>query len=299
MRYDAIVVTVDRTSEKLRPQRFDVVCAGQPLWRGSMPSLGDVARGRGSAFVNVTKMLTRAGLHVGWAAVLEDDRRGRALLAEMAAIDVEVGAVRLASAGTDLVIVDASGGWSGLVSDRDGAPQVDVPSCWSSQVLLLSGLKPVTSRLAAFCKAARRARRDGTVVVLDLVGSLREWIGHDPRVIAMVIREADVVRCSFFDLAVIGTDAEAVRRAMKSNATLVLDDDGGATAVGTFGDVRVQVSRESSAAEVLAESYTAAVCVEYARPRGVGETPDGRWHRVLRHEAPRLQVAGLRAGNLS
>jgi hypothetical protein len=82
-----------------------------------------------------------------------------------------------------------------------------------------------------------------------------------------------------------------VRRAMKSNATLVLDDDGGATAVGTFGDVRVQASRESSAREILAECYTAAICVEYARPRGVGETPDGRWHRVLRHEAPRLAAS--------
>ncbi len=104
----------------------------------------------------------------------------------------------------------------------------------------------------------------------------------------MVLREADVVRSSFFDLAVIGTDAAALRRAMKSNATLVLHDDGGATAMGTFGDVRVQASRESSTTEVLGESYTAAICAEYARPRGVGETPAGRWHRVLRHEARRL-----------
>jgi hypothetical protein len=104
----------------------------------------------------------------------------------------------------------------------------------------------------------------------------------------MVLREADVVRCSLFDLAVIGTDAEAVRRAMKRNATLVIDDGDGATAVGTFGDVRVVASPASSAAGTLAESYTAAVCVEYAHPRGVGETPAGRWHRVLRHEAQRL-----------
>ncbi len=285
------MVRGDRVIEKLRPERFDVICAGQPLWRGSIPSLGRVVPDRSSAFVNVTQMLTLSGLHVGWAAVLEDDRLGRALLAEMAALDVDVDAVRLASVGTDLVVVDASGGWSGLVSDRTSAIQVEVPDSWSCQVLLLSGLIPVTSSLAGFCRAARRARRNGTVVVLDLVGSLRDWNGHDPRVISMVLREADVVRCSLFDVAVIGTDADAVRRAMRPDATLVLDDDGGATAVGLFGDVRVQASREPSGHERLAECYTAAICVEYARPPGVGETPDGRWHRILRHEAPRLAVS--------
>jgi len=256
-----------------------------------MPHLMEAVRARGSAFVNVTKILTQARLHVGWATVLEDDRLGRALLAELAAIDVDVGAVRLASVDTDLVVVDASGGWSGLVSDRGRASQVEIPPSWSSQVLLLTGLKPITSSVAAVCKAARRARREGTVVVLDLVGSLRDWNGHDPRVTSMVLREADVVRCSFFDLAVIGTDADAVRRAMRSNATLVLDDDDGATAMGTFGDVRVQPSRQSSAREILAECYTAAICADYARPRGVAETPGGRWHRVLRREAPRLAAS--------
>jgi len=46
---------------------------------------------------------------------------------------------------------------------------------------------------------------------------------------------------------------------------------------------------KSSTNEALAESYTtAAICAEYARPRDVGETLAGRWHRVLRHDAPRL-----------
>jgi fructokinase/2-dehydro-3-deoxygluconokinase len=276
--------------EAMRPERFDVICTGEPLWRSSVPFLGDAQRARSPTLVNVARLLTARGLHVGWAAVLEDDRRGRALLAEVDAMGVK-SAVRLAPVGTDLVVVDASGGWSGRVSDGGKAAQPEIPPSWSSEVVLLSGLKPVTSRLAAFCAAARRARRSGTVVVLDLVGSLRDWNGYDPRVISMVLREADVVRCSLFDLAVIGTDPKAVRRAMKSNATLVLDDDGGATATGMFGDVRVESSRESSGATVLAESYTAAICVEYARPRRVGETPDGRWHRVLRDEARRLTAA--------
>jgi hypothetical protein len=277
-----------RVIEKPQPEAFDVICAGQPLWRGSVPSRGNVAPASASAFVSVTKMMARASLRVGWAATIEDDRRGRALLAEMAAANVHVGAVSLVPPGAGLVLVDASWGWSGLVSDREATAPMEIPAYWSSRVLLLSGLRPGTAGLAAFCKAARRARRDGTVVVLDLVGSLRDWNGHDPRVIAMVIREADVVRCNFFDLAVIGTDATAVRRAMKPGATLVFGHDGGVTAVGTFGDVSAEPPRDLRARGVLAESTTAAICAEFARPGGAGETPAARWQRVLRHEAPKL-----------
>jgi sugar/nucleoside kinase (ribokinase family) len=260
-----------------------------------MRSLVDSAHAEGSAFVDVAKLLAVSGLRVGWAAVVEDDRRGRTLLAELAALDVEIGGAKLATVGTDLVVVDGSGAWSGLLSDRGKRAPVEIPVSWSSRVLLLSGLTPLTSSLAAFCKAARRARRDGTVVVLDLVGSLRDWNGQDSRLISMVLREADVVRCSLLDLAVIGTDTMAVRGAMKPNATLFLDDETGARALGTFGDVRVQVPRPSTAAEGLAEGYTAAICVEYARPHGVEETLAGRWHRVLRHEAPRVAAAATNA----
>jgi sugar/nucleoside kinase (ribokinase family) len=273
--------------EAIRPRRFDVLCAGQPVWR-PMASPGDVARVAGPALLNVTKLLAPVGLRVGLVTMLDDDRRGRSSLAELTALGVEVGAVKLASVATDLVIVDAAGGWSGVVPERARPTNLEVPPSWSSHVLLLSGLVPATSNLAAFCKAARKARRDGTVVVLDLVGSLRDWAGRDARLVSMVLREADVVRCSFVDLAVIGTDAGAVRRTMRPNATLVVDDRGGATAVGTFGEVTVEAPRTSSDAEGFADGCTAAICVELARPGRVGETPGGRWHRVLRHDAPRL-----------
>lgn len=122
-------------------------------------------------------------------------------------------------------------------------------------------------------------------VLAHLVGSLRDWSGQDPRLISMVLREADVVRCSLFDLAVIGTDAKAVRQAMKPAATLVVDDDGGTTALGTFGEVSQKApdaSRAPRAPHIQAESNTAAICIELARPCGLGETPAARWHRILR-----------------
>jgi hypothetical protein len=86
---------------------------------------------------------------------------------------------------------------------------------------------------------------------------------------------------SLFDLAVIGTDARAVRRSMRPHATLVLDDEGGVSAIGTFGQVSVPASRRSIATHGFSESYTAAICAEYARPRALGESAAARWHRLL------------------
>jgi hypothetical protein len=77
-------------------------------------------------------------------------------------------------------------------------------------------------------------------------------------------------------------DAATVRRAMRSNATLVINDDGGTSAIGTFGEVRVKAPRESISPERVAERCTAAICAELARPHGVAETPSGRWHRMLK-----------------
>jgi sugar/nucleoside kinase (ribokinase family) len=241
-------------------------------------------------------MLAMTQVRVGLATVLDDDRLGRASLAEVASLGVDVGGARLASPATDFVVADVSGAQSFVFSERSGTHDLEIPAAWSSQVLLLSGLSAITSRLAAFCKAARSARRDGAVVVLDVVSSMWHWAGRDPRVIAMVLREADIVRCSLLDLAAMGTDSAAVRRQMRSNATLVLQGDRAVTAMGRFGEVRVQAPREAISHEDFAERCTAAVCAEFARPRagqaGVGESAAGRWHRVLHDQARRLAGSG-------
>jgi sugar/nucleoside kinase (ribokinase family) len=205
---------------------------------------------------------------------------------------LDVGGVKLASPVAHLVVVDAAGGQSGVLSDAAaGAAELEIPPSWSSRVLLLSGLSAVTERLAAFCKAARRARRDGTLVVLDVVGSLRHWASREPRVISMVLREADVVRCSYLDLAVIGADSADVRRALRPKATLVINDGGATAAIGAFDEVRVKAPGDSIAPDVFAEACTAAICAEFARPPRSGETPAGRWHRILQHAAPRIAGA--------
>jgi len=266
-----------------RRDSFDVICAGEPRWRAAKNPRGPAGLALSAGLLNIARLLSTGQVHVGLATVFEDDHLARSSLAEIAALGMDVGGVKLVPrVDTQLIVADVSGGESFAFSETGVTQDLEIPAPWSSQVLLLSGLSAITSRLAAFCKAARKARRHGTAVVLDLVGSLRHWAGRDPRVISMVLREADVVRCSFQDLATIGMDSATVRLAMRSNATLVINDHGGTTAVGTFGEVRVKAPRESISAERLAERCTAAICAELARPHGVAETPSGRWHRILK-----------------
>jgi sugar/nucleoside kinase (ribokinase family) len=272
-----------------RRRNFEVICAGEPLWRAAREPHGYASAG----LLNIARMLAFTRLHVGLSTALDDDRLGRTSLAELAALGIDVGGVRRASTVTDLVVVDAAGGQSSVIAERGVAPDLEIPPSWSSQVLLLSGLSPVTSRLAAFCKAARSARREGAVVVLDVVGSMRHWAGRDARVIAMVLREADVVHGSLFDLAVIGADSAIVRQAMRPQAALVVHDGDGVTATGAFGDVRVPMPRGAITAEAFAEGCTAAICAEHARPQRLAESPSGRWHRILRQGAPELAAYRL------
>jgi len=260
---------------------FDVICAGEPLWK-TRNRPGDGAPTVNAGILNVARRLARGGLRVGLATVLDDDRCGRAFLAEMAALGVDVGGVTLATRAADLVVVDAAGGQA-VVSERDAARDFEIPTRWSSQVLLLSGLSPVTSKAAALCRAARKARREGTVVVLDATGSLRQWAGRDPRTMSMVIREAHVVRCSIMDLAVLGTDSASVRGALRPDATLVVSDGVETTVTGPFGEVRVKGG--SRAPDDAGDECTAAVCGELARPHRRAESHAARWHRVLRELA--------------
>jgi sugar/nucleoside kinase (ribokinase family) len=228
--------------------------------------------------VDVATRLAQRGLRVGLATVFDDDRRGRAQKARLAERRVDVGGVRLEAAATGLVVVDAVGGELDVLAERGASREFEIPRGWSSQVLLVSGLSPLTSKAAALCRAARRARRDGAIVVLDASGSLRQWAGRDPRTMAMVVREAHVVRCSVLDLAILGTDAASFRRALRADATLVVCDGAGAIATGPFGELRADCDRATDDAD---ERCTTAICDELARPARAVESDAGRWHRLL------------------
>jgi sugar/nucleoside kinase (ribokinase family) len=273
------MAAAERLVDPRRRASFDVICAGEPVWRSA--GVQDVRAPRAATvgIVDIAKRLARKDLRVGVATVLEDDRRGRALLAEMAGLRIDVSAVTLAAPAAGLVVVDAVGGECDVVAERGAPRELEIPSNWSSRVLLLCGVSPLTAKAAALCRAARRARRDGTTVVLDAAGSLRQWAGRDPRTLSMVIRDAHVVRCSYMDLAILGTDWAGIRRAMRADATLLISDSDGTTATGPFGEVRVD---RRSHADDASGACTAAVCLNLARPQGATESDAGRWNRVLR-----------------
>jgi sugar/nucleoside kinase (ribokinase family) len=266
--------------EELRKKTFDVICAGEALWK---LDAGSSLRPGGGA-LHVALALANRGLRIGLATVLADDELGRRSCDRAAALGVDVGGVELARPRSSFVLVDASGGADQLPTSTEEEPPVEVPAGWSADVMLLSGLSPVLSHAAGLCKAARGARRKGALVVIDFNASLHAWAGRDPRTIHMVLREVDVARCSIADLAVLGMDIATVRSALRRSAVLVVcDPAGGAVATGPFGEVGVVPDEPLARAPGRSgDTFTAALCAELTRPGVPGESAAARWHRVLR-----------------
>lgn len=267
---------------------FDVICAGEALWdvgalseSRARPSLR--LRPSGGA-VNAAVALARSGLRVGLAATIADDAMGRSLLAKVASAGVDTSGVVLAPQRPQLVVASAAGVAHRLVGLRTEEQQpVTVPEGWTAAVLLLSGLSPALAYAAGFCKAARAARRAGTIVVVDVNARRHTWAGWDPRTIRALLHEADVVRCSTDDLTALGIDESALRAAMRPSAAIVVTQGpGAARASGPFGEIarapQVTVPRHAAGA---GDAFTAALCAELARGGDhLTERPE-LWDRAL------------------
>lgn len=272
-----------------KARRFDVICAGQALWSFTAPGgnfftkLTSLRFHPGGGAAKAALTLAQRGLRVGLATTLDDDAFGQTLLARIAAAGVDVGGVALGPAHSGLFFVEGGGSASQIVSYREVEQPVAVPAGWSAQVLLLSGLSPVVSHAAALCKAARAARRQGSIVVVDVNARRHVWAGHDQRAIRMVLREADVVRCSAEDLAVLGLNAASVRTALRDSAVLVGSNGmGGAWATGPFGEIAQAAQRSAVPRPVGAgDVFTAGICAELARAGDLGEGRIEVWQRAL------------------
>lgn len=240
---------------------FDVVCAGEALW--DLAGSGDALRMRpGGGALVVATLLAKKGLRVGLATALPDDRAGRALRETIEGRGVDVEGVALARPRSGLVLLEGAGDAHHILPFREEDEPSEVPVGWTEQVLLLSGLAPGVAYAGALCKSARAARRTGAVVVLDVNARLHIWAGRDARTIRSVLREADVVRASTADLAVLGTSVEWARAAMRSDAVFVGDD----WAIGPFGEIVGK--REALRPRGAGDALVASICAAIARSGG-------------------------------
>jgi sugar/nucleoside kinase (ribokinase family) len=271
---------------------FDVICAGDAFLNVAARD-GSLGFRPGGGAITSALAIAAQGLRVGLVTVLPDDTRGRALLARVAANGIDVGGVQLGRPGRGLVFV--RGGARQVVSLGEEDEPIDVPGGWSSQVLLLSGMSPVVSHGAALCKAARAARRAGTIVVVDVNARWDLWQGRDSRAIRMVLREADVVWCSAQDLFGLDMDLPTLRASLRKSAVLVRSDGAGhASATGPFGEV-TRTRKENIPMAPLAEgdAFTAAICSELARAGHTDEGGGVLWARALaRGHAAVVERAG-------
>lgn len=273
------------------PLAFDVICAGEALWESSARGAGHSASSPARRFfpgggaVNAAVALARQGLRVGLAASIADDSAGRELVARVAATGVDIGGVTLAVPSSGIVVLDGTSALQQVVSYREETgPSFAVPASWASPVVLLSGMTPVVSHAAAHCKAARQARRAGSVVVVDINARRHVWSGRDPRSILSVVREADVVRCSAEDLATLWMDPSALRAAMRPSAVLVVTDGGRpARAAGPFGEIAEAPPVKTALGPAKAgDVFTAALCAHIARSGDPGAERGDMWQRALR-----------------
>ena len=260
---------------------FDVVCAGDALLNVDGRDGGSGLRPGGGA-ISAALAVAAQGLRVGLVTVLPDDTRGRALLARVAEKGIDVGGVAPDRPARGILFV--RGGARQIVSSGEEDAPIDVPQGWSSQVLLLSGMSPVVSHGAALCKAARAARRAGTIVVVDVNARWDLWKGRDSRATRMVLREADVVWCTSQDLFGLGMDVPTLRASLRKTAVLVWSDGAGHTSA-TGPLLEVTHTREGSsplAPLVEGDAFTAAICCELARAGHTDESGGALWARALR-----------------
>ncbi|MDB4994987.1 MAG: put [Myxococcaceae bacterium] len=273
-----------------RPRNLDVICAGEAHLNAARPEQASASDRRvslrpGGGAVRVAVSLAKQGLYVGLATVLADDSTGRAFRAKIAASGVDAAGVELAPPTQGLVLV--RGGARQVVASREQEQPIAVPESWSARVLLLSGVSPTVSCNAALCKAARAARRVGTIVVVDLNASWALWQGRDSRAVHMLLREADVVSCTAQDLFALAMAVPTLRAALRATAVLVLSDGAGHTlASGPFGEV-THARPPATAVGPLREgdAFTAAICFELARSGHANEGGGALWARALRRSS--------------
>jgi sugar/nucleoside kinase (ribokinase family) len=268
---------------------LDVLCVGEALWDLHAPAGVPFARAKtvsmrpGGAAVNVAMGLARRGARAGVAAVVGDEALGEALIARLEAAGVDVAGIVRALPRTGVLFAERAAGGARFVGYRSAdEPAPALPEDWSARAVLLAGLMPSPDHARTWCRAAREARDEGARVVVDVNARPRVFRGRDPSAALAVLAEADVVKASEGDLAVLALRAEDLRDRMRAEAALVITaGPGPARALGKFGEV-VRATEGDADGDPLGagDAFTVGVLLATLRAERLDDA--ALWDRALR-----------------
>jgi sugar/nucleoside kinase (ribokinase family) len=290
--------------------RLDVICIGETLWdlvaTGGAPleSAASFRRVPGGAAVNVAMALCRRGLSAGLCAGVGDDPMGRGLCERVAEEGVDVRHVRSGTERTGIVFVErartgqpdgareagkgAPGRFPRVVNyrrpeDESVALARAIPDRFEARGVHVGSIIPSRSMVRLLSGVMRQARRDGCLVTLDINARPRLWANARRASHWAVVGEADVVKCSALDLAVMGIGPEAMASHLRPSATLVITNGAAAArAVGPFGEVvRAPRARRGGGALGAGDAFCAGV-IAAILGAGRGHSLDrAQWHEAL------------------
>jgi sugar/nucleoside kinase (ribokinase family) len=258
---------------------LDALCMGEALWDLLAPpgrtftDATTLSLEPGGAAVNVALALAGLGRATGLVATVGADALGDALVARLQARGVDASSVKRTSTRTGLLFGERAA-HPKFLSYRDGEEVPVVPRSWSARVLLLTGVLPSEAQARSFGAAARAARRRRARVVVDLNARPRFWKGRTAAALEAWrawLGEADVVKASEEDLAILRLPAPTLRAWMRERGVLVITaGPRPARAEGPFGCVEVSAPRRTKDASALGagDAFTAGLLDALLRDDG-------------------------------
>ena len=232
----------------------EIMCVGETLWDLHVPAgtplveTNQVFFEPGGSATNVALHLSKLGVRAGIVGVIGDDPLGAALIERLTRAGVDVKHMHKMTARTGLVLISNDPPVAvayRAANEEAQAFRYALNGEYAAQIVHFSSLLPDRTAIHALARAAKRARKAGSAVVVDANLRPRLWRGDavaktNPYELLEV---ADVLKVSVDDLRVLGVDDPLVLRdKLRPEAILIVTSGAGPTrAWSTRGMVEVDV----------------------------------------------------------
>ncbi len=212
----------------------EIMCVGETLWDLYVPAgtplveTNHVFFEPGGSATNVARHLVKLGVRAGIVGVVGDDPLGAALTERLAREGIDVRHMHKMSARTGLVLIsnDPAVAVGYRAADEEAqAFRYALNGEYSAQIVHFSSLLPNRTAIHALTKAAQRARKTGSAVVVD--ANLRPRLWRNDAVAKTnpyeLLEVADMVKVSVDDLKVLGVeDPMVLRDKLRPDAILIV-----------------------------------------------------------------------------